>query len=110
MAAGKNFVCSECSHTITTWDEGDPYYRDERGRKRYAYHPSPERERCTGVESPVLCLNCGKEAKVDSAKPITRCRKCASEELVDTWHLEGRTCPYCRRGTFAEDPDFRMIS
>lgn len=110
MAAAMKFVCNECSHAFMAWDEGDPYYRDERGRKRYAYHPSPERERCTAVESPVLCLSCGNEGKVDSAKPITHCRKCRSEDLIDLWHLEGKPCPYCKRGRFAVDPAFFIVS
>ena len=110
MAAGRIFACNVCAHSIEAWDEGDPYYRDARGRKRYAYHPDPDRGRCTGVDSPVLCLSCGRKAVRDSAAPITHCRKCASAELIDVWQLEGRPCPYCKQGSFAADPNFWMVS
>lgn len=110
MAAGRKFECNQCSQAFIAWDEGDPYYRDERGLKRYAYHPDRERDRCTDIEIPVLCLNCGKQAKIDSAKPISCCPRCKSTELVDQWHLDGKPCPFCKRGTFAVDPDFFLVS
>ena len=86
------------------------YYRDERGRKHYAYHPDPDRMRCTGVESPMICLACGTEAVNDSAAPITHCPQCHSEQLIDVWALDGHPCPYCRQGTFAADPSFFIVS
>ena len=89
MAAGQKFVCSACSHSLVAWDEGNPSYRDERGRKHYAYHPDPDRMRCTGVESPMICLACGTEAVHDSAAPITHCPQCHSEQLIDVWALDG---------------------
>jgi hypothetical protein len=110
MAAGQVFQCSVCAHAITAWEEGDPYYVDAQGEKCYAYHPSAERARCTGVDTPVLCLACGAEAVRDSAAPITRCPGCNARRLVSTWRLAGRTCPYCRAGTFASDPNAMMIS
>jgi DNA-directed RNA polymerase subunit RPC12/RpoP len=110
MAEGRVYKCSACAHAIEAWDDGNPYYLDERGEKRYAHHPSPERVRCTGNDTPVLCLGCGAEALRDSAAPIARCPRCAARGLVATWRLEGRTCPYCKAGTFATDPDSLMIS
>ena len=110
MAAGMRFVCTHCAHAISAWDEGNPYYRDARGRKRYAFHPDPARERCTGLETPVLCLACGAERTSDSADPLTRCPACAADALCDTWALHGRTCPHCREGTFEIDPSGYMIS
>jgi hypothetical protein len=38
MAHGVYFVCRGCGREICAWDEGNPYYLDEFGRKRYAYH------------------------------------------------------------------------
>ncbi|MGZ8377188.1 MAG: hypothetical protein ACXWZS_12635 [Gemmatirosa sp.] len=110
MAEGREFACTACARTITAWDEGDPYYRDADGEKQYAYHPSPERARCTGVDSPRLCLACGAECTSDSAAPTTRCPACAARRLVDTWKLEGRACPWCSAGVFRSDPTHFRIS
>jgi DNA-directed RNA polymerase subunit RPC12/RpoP len=110
MAEGRRIVCSDCSRTIEAWDDGQPYYRDARGRKRYAYHPSPEFERCTGNDSPTLCLDCGADFLVDSARLTDRCPTCRSERIVDHWQLDGQRCPFCRTGTFETDEDTFMIS
>ncbi len=110
MAIGKVFACSTCAHRIEAWDEGDPYYVDPQGRKHHAYHPSMERMMCVGIDSPTLCLACGKESASDSAEPLTCCPSCASGEIVSTWELDGRTCPYCRQGTFSADSNSFLIS
>ena len=73
MAAGKVLTCSSCSHSISAWDDGNPFYWDEKGKKRYAYHPDPKRSRCTGNDSPVLCLHCGRESMSDSETPTSPC-------------------------------------
>jgi DNA-directed RNA polymerase subunit RPC12/RpoP len=110
MAQGFRFVCGGCGAAIEAWDEGNPYYFDERGRKRYAYHPNPQRDLCIGNDSPHLCLSCGEQLMVDSNAPLTRCPKCASADLASTYHLSGKRCPYCKGGTFEQDPDFFLIS
>ena len=110
MAAGVRFRCGNCAREIEAWDEGNPYYVDGRGRKRYAYHTDPRRLQCTGVDSPMLCLGCGAEVMSDSEAPLSACPHCASVELVDTWHLAGRPCPNCKQGRFAQVPDEFMIS
>jgi hypothetical protein len=55
MAQSFRFICNSCGETIESWDEGDPYYLDERGRKQYAYHPDSKRDQCIGIDSPYLC-------------------------------------------------------
>jgi DNA-directed RNA polymerase subunit RPC12/RpoP len=110
MALGRTFVCTGCAHAIEAWDEGNPYYVDERGERRYVYHPSPERARATGIEWPALCLGCGAEITQDSAARVARCPGCASPDVVDAWELEGRTCPYCRAGVYVEDERALKIS
>jgi hypothetical protein len=65
--------CNHCGHSIEAWNDGNPYYVDERGRKRYAYHPSSERDLCVGNDSPHICLSCGCKFMVDSRKPISPC-------------------------------------
>ncbi len=110
MAAGKVFACSHCDRKIEAWDEGDPYYLDKRGKKRHACHPDPHRGLCTGLDSPVLCLNCGAESVSDSAAPIMHCPKCKAGKIMESWALDGRTCPSCKAGVFAEDPRCFMIS
>ena len=111
MAQGYTFICNSCSKAIGAWSDGNPYYLDEDGAKRYAYHPDHERlELCVGNDSPHLCLGCGAEFKVDSRSPIDRCPDCGSAEICGSCDLEGRACPYCKAGTFAIDPDGDAIS
>ena len=93
-----------------SWDDGNPYYIDEDGKKQYAYHPSPLRNRCIGIDSPHLCLSCGHEFMVDSEAPIVACPKCKAREIVDTWTLSGKACPYCKTGVFVVDPEWHAIS
>lgn len=111
MAEAIRYVCGECGHSIEAWDEGNPYYVDENGAKQYAYHPDHEgRARCIGNDSPHLCLACGNEFMVDSRAPIDRCPSCGARDIADTFHLEGKRCPYCKQGAFSADPDFHCIS
>jgi hypothetical protein len=110
MAMCIQSVCQHCGYSVQAWDEGDPYYFDESGSKRYAYHPSRERELCIGIDSPHLCLNCGDIFPVDSRAPITTCPKCSSHEIADTFDLEGQVCPACKRGVFRRDSRVYGIS
>ena len=105
MALCRRLACSDCGFAVEAWDDGNPYFRDERGRKQYAYHPDHEKlARCIGNDVPHLCLACGKQGKVDSLKPRATCRACKSGPLVPLGEVDGHTCPQCRRGTFVEDP------
>ncbi len=111
MAEGIRFVCNNCGRSIEAWSDGNPYYIDEAGDKKYAYHPDHENlARCIGNETPHLCLKCGEEFCVDSLDPITKCPVCMDNEIVDTNELEGRSCPYCKQGVFFRDPEFQSIS
>lgn len=47
---------------------------------------------------------------VDSREPTRACSSCGAEALVDTFELDGRTCPACQAGRFARDPEFLCIS
>ena len=111
MAEGIRYVCGQCGKAVEAWSDGNPYYLDEDGRKQYAYHPDHERlARCIGNDSPRLCLTCGEEFMVDSREPSDCCPKCGSPETANTFELEGRTCPWCKKGVFSMDPDFYCIS
>lgn len=111
MAMGLRFTCSHCDKAIEAWSDGNPYYLDERGKKRYAYHPNHELlELCIGNDLPHLCLTCGHRFKVDSRRPVTSCRKCRSSSISPDWELEGKGCPYCQKGRFRVDPDYWAIS
>ena len=111
MAEGLRFVCSGCGKAIEAWSDGNPYYLDEAGAKRYAYHPDHENlDRCIGNDSPHLCLGCGEEFMVDSRAPAEACPGCGSKRFVDTFRLAGRPCPFCKAGRFSVDPGFRPIS
>jgi hypothetical protein len=110
MAMGMRFVCQHCKNAIEAWDDGKPYYLDGSGQKRYAYHPSPERELCTGNDSPHLCLSCGEHFDIDSAAPIAACPFCNASEIASTFALDGEVCPACKLGAFRRDPHFLAVS
>ena len=111
MAQAKLFVCGKCQKTVEAWSDGNPYYLDDAGEKRYAYHPDHENlARCIGNDTPHLCLNCGSEFVVDSRTPIEACPNCEKAEISDSYHLDGKRCPYCKDGDFAEDPDYQCVS
>lgn len=110
MAQAIRNICENCKRAIVSWSDGNPYYFDESGEKKYAYHPNPASYSCIGNDMPHLCLECGEEFNVDSRSPIMACPKCWSAETADTYDLEGQTCPYCKEGVFAIDPDYRLIS
>lgn len=113
MAHCTRFACTHCRRAVEAWSDGNPYYRDEHGRKRYAYHPDHAAlDRCIGNDDPHLCLACGATRVVDSAQRSrpARCRRCGGADLVPTTDLGSRRCPYCATGTFAPDPEFFAIS
>jgi DNA-directed RNA polymerase subunit RPC12/RpoP len=111
MAQALRFVCSKCNHAIEAWSDGNPYYIDEAGAKQYAYHPNHEQlARCIGNDSPHHCLGCGAEFMVDSRAPIAACPSCGVSDVVNSYRLSGCRCPYCKQGTFTEDPDFDCVS
>ena len=111
MAYAERFVCGSCGRSLEGWDDGNPYYYDHAGCKKYAYHPDHERlALCIGNDSPHLCLGCGEGFMVDSRAPRTDCPKCGGDRFVDSFRLEGQPCPYCKSGVFAADPDFFCIS
>ena len=107
MAMGVLFRCSHCKVSLEAWDEGDPYYV-EGGQKHYAYHPDADRDRCTGIDVPHLCLSCGNQFTADSVRP--QCPQCSSDLVTNTFELAGESCPFCKRGKFEEDPNGYMIS
>lgn len=110
MACATRFVCSSCQDEVIAWDDGDPYYYDEKSVKQYAWHPDPARNKCIGVEIPHLCLGCGAEVKVDSNNPVDACPQCRSRGLVATTKLQGKPCPKCKKGTYIADPGMYAIS
>ena len=111
MAECLRFVCGSCGKAIEAWSDGNPYYIDPLGTKQYAYHPDHERlARCIGNDTPHLCLACGEEFVVDSRSPTRICPKCGSEDIAETFVLDGKECPDCHAGVFTIDPDFQCIS
>ena|SRR6516165_7925280 len=111
MAQAFRFICNSCGETIESWDEGHPYYFDKRGRKQYAYHPDPKRDQCIGVDSPHLCLACAESFWTDSRAPsCAQCPNCSSTSICDTYHLDGKKCPFCKKGKFKRDPNFWAVS
>lgn len=110
MAEAVRYFCEHCHHSIESWSDGNPYYIDRNGAKQYVYHPDSRVAQCIGNESPHLCLCCGSEFTVDSLAPIAACPKCSSSEFVSTFRLTGQQCPYCKKGTFILDQEFRLIS
>lgn len=112
MAMGIQLICNHnhCGKEIEAWDEGNPFYFDDYGKKQYAYHPDPDRDKCIGVDSDYLCLSCGNEFMIDSEAKIIECPKCTSKETCDSFDLKDKTCPYCNNGKFEKDEDYMVIS
>lgn len=111
MAEGITYVCSQCSHAIQAWSDGNPYYLDDSGKKHYAYHPDHKNlERCIGNDGPHLCLQCAHEFMVDSRQPISECPDCGAKEIRDVFDLRRQRCPFCKKGIFGIDPERYCIS
>ena len=110
MAEGIQFLCGYCGERHEVWDKGNPYFLDSRGEKQYAYHPDSDRDRCIGIDSPHICLDCGKRLLIDSREPIHKCPQCRSRNMVGTFNLDGQRCPMCKVGIFVRDPDFLRVS
>jgi predicted RNA-binding Zn-ribbon protein involved in translation (DUF1610 family) len=111
MAEAVRYVCDSCREAIVAWSDGNPYYIDASGAKRYAYHPDHEHlALCIGNDSPHLCLACRERFMVDSWEPVAVCPTCGAAEIADCFHLGELRCPYCKAGVFAADPDFHCIS
>ena len=111
MAEAFLFFCDKCNHSIEAWSDGNPYYVDKHGNKKYAYHPDHENlDRCIGNDSPHICLSCGTDIMVDSRQSVSTCPKCKHAKLADTFQLEGLRCPYCKKGVFKKDPNYHCIS
>ena len=111
MAEAVLYVCGKCGHSIVAWSDGNPYYIDQSGHKKYAYHPDHDAlARCIGNESPHLCLACGKEFIIDSRAPTTECPECKSKDIADSFRLTGLQCPQCKAGSFSRDPEYQCIS
>ncbi len=111
MAECIRYVCNQCSHTIESWSDGNPYFINAGGAKQYAYHPDHEGlARCIGNDSPHLCLACGHAFMVDSRAPISQCPVCAATAIKSTFELKGIPCPLCKVGAFQLDHDFWRIS
>jgi hypothetical protein len=110
MAIAVEHTCESCGHSIESWSDGNPYYVDADGSKKYAYQDHEALSRCIGNDSPHLCLCCGHECMVDSRNRISSCPKCGAEKMADTWELAGKSCPYCKEGKFGENPSPSAIS
>lgn len=111
MAEALLYVCGSCHKSIEAWSDGNPYYLTKRGVKKYAYHPDHDRlAKCIGNDIPYLCLACGTEFILDSEAPVDACPQGKSSEILESFVLEGKMCPFCKAGKFAADPNFHCIS
>jgi hypothetical protein len=111
MAMAIRLICDYCDRTIEAWDDGNPYYLDQNGKKQYAYHPDHDRlALCIGNDLPFLCLSCGQEFMNDSRSPTESCPACSSRDIVATFKLDSRQCPYCKKGYFKQDEKYICIS
>jgi predicted RNA-binding Zn-ribbon protein involved in translation (DUF1610 family) len=111
MAQSLRYACPSCGHSIEAWSDGNPFYIDEKGEKRHAYHPNhSELAKCIANDVPHLCLQCAVESKIDSRLAAALCPECGSGNVVETFLLEGVSCPKCGDGDFVRDADFHCIS
>lgn len=112
MAELQRFLCSDCGRKVDVWSDGNPFYIDDTGNKKYAYHPDHEAlAKCIGNDLPHLCLNCGHDVVVDSRSSKRICPDCGSDKVTEAFLLENVVCPTCRKGKFhLDDPSFQAIS
>jgi len=135
MALGSTFVCTHCKLSIMAWDEGNPYFLSDAGKKQFFYHPSGEYQlqeyiqqsegrnlegielekflkKRTGNMSNMICLDCGREFRRDLNRQKALCpsRKCKSKNISHIWELNGKQCPRCKQGVFKEDESQQIIS
>jgi hypothetical protein len=111
MAECRRFVCSGCGREIDAWSDGNPFYIDETGERKYAYHPDHEAlAKCIGNDLPHLCLNCGHDVVVDSRSSKRICPDCDSDKVIEAFLLDQRDCPTCKNGKFLWDPSYQAIS
>ena len=110
MAEGYVFVCTECEKAIEAWIDGNPYILDENGEKEYVYHPDERSGQRVGNDYPNICLECAHLFTIDTQALIDKCPECESSKLVETFHIDGQPCPFCKKGKFVKDPDIFMIS
>lgn len=110
MAMATRFCCSSCSLEIVAWSDGNPYYLNEYGEKKYAYHPDENLKLCIGNDVPHLCFTCVEEVKLDSRVASRSCPRCAERTLVELMKLAGRQCPKCKGGLLLVDQRFQLIS
>ena len=104
MARAIVLECDRCEFELVVWDEAKPFYIDPQGHKRYAYHPSKERELCTALDVEHICTGCAHRFDVDSRAPVSSCPECKSTDIVKTSKLAGRACPVCKEGHIHHDP------
>jgi DNA-directed RNA polymerase subunit RPC12/RpoP len=121
MASGDIYRCNQCAFEVISWDEGNRYVMDARGKRHYFYHPSyyeeEELERIAGRklteeealdyrrqhggnERDYLCMDCAAQVRCDPKRDAVICHKCRSATLLRQRDLKGVTCPKCRTGTF----------
>jgi hypothetical protein len=134
MASGYTFECTHCKYSFMAWDDGNPYFRSDKGRPQFFYHPDEGRlfeyvsqsvgrdltgealneflKKRTGNMTDMLCLDCGRRFKRDlrRQKPVCPSRKCKSANISDLCELEDKICPKCKQGVFKCDPDNVAIS
>jgi nitrous oxidase accessory protein NosD len=111
MASGETYRCNQCRFDVMVWSDGNPFYRDEKGAKHYAYHPNHDLlDRCIGNDPSRLCRSCLETFIHDSDRPAPTCAKCGSADTLDLHEIAGTTCPKCQKGKMTHDPNSYAIS
>ena len=105
MSKRLSFFCNECGKVIRFFSDGNPYYFDENGKKRYAHYPDIKKlDQCIGNDLPHICLNCGDRFVLDTMRlPGHYCPKCKTPDVIEVRNLWAETCPFCKTGSFLID-------
>lgn len=125
MAVCTEFTCNHCGFKVESWSDGFAYLKDNRGKRRYFFHPAgademwefcrrqlgnpqvsyEEFERFLqerrGWEDNFICMHCGRQTRRDLSEISMRCTRCRKQELKPTQALEGQRCPKCKQGIFS---------
>jgi hypothetical protein len=131
MSAQYTFSCSKCDFTVESWEDGNQYIEDLKGKRHFFYHPAESevrdkiaKEICgpeyseakilkiysdsIGNAPDHICRNCEKITRLNPEKDKIVCRKCGSLSLEITIKLAGKKCIKCD-GIFSEG-EFSAIS
>lgn len=128
------FACNSCDLDIKTWENGQMYVINKKGKKIKVSHPGeayqvakvlkideseifgfpymhipnpdlyPLLNERVRVMTECICLECLEKSELDYKMDEKKCNKCGTTNILPIDHLEGLKCPKCKKGTIEYHP------